>query len=146
MKRRRRRRRNPRAEHPLEWLSLRTALGAGVALGLTGLLEARRARCDDGLPGSLGCSDLTSAAILVALPVAVGLGGQGGRLEPGTFRTGVAVAGAIWGALWGADVLTGARRVDALLEPLRDEPPLPSDLRFTSGTATIPHDGATTFA
>lgn len=127
--RRRRRRTNPASA----WISIRTV--AGLAAGIVGaaIVETRRAEraCDDGAKAFLSCQDATSLAVLVGAPIAIGMGTQGARLEPGTIRSGVALAGIVLGAAVLVDGLRGSGIVAKWLGTSREPPAIPQDVVTT---------------
>ena len=126
-RRRRRRRRNPG-----EWVTLRGAAGIAVGLLVPVAIELSRTRCDDGTPAEIGCQgDLTSAAILAAAPLAIGLGTARGEFIPGSFRSGIALAGVILGSALIGDIVTGKARLATMIAELRERPKVPRDVVVT---------------
>lgn len=133
---RRRRRRNPARDH----VTVRELAGVAFGLLVPALVEAERSTCADGLPAGLGCGDVISAAILAGAPIVLGLGSQGGALEAGTFRSGVAIGGVMWAGLLALDALSGRRRLARAFASLHEEP-LPKDIVVTK--TIVGTEGAT---
>lgn len=138
----RRRRRNPSSL--AEWVSARSLVGAAAGLFVGSVLELRRASCSDGLPANLGCEDTTTAVHLAIAPLALGLLTQRGKPEPGTFRTGLVIGGAVAGAVLALDAITGEPRIARLFARVLETPRPPVDVASLPGSASVPHEVTTT--